>query len=131
MAEPTLDEVIRVYVAMRDEKAAKKRAFDESVKELTENMSKLEGFIKSKLQEMNVDSVKTSHGTAFTTRQVFVGVADWDSVIDYIKSTGDFGILNHAVNKTAVNEYVADKGTPPPGVKVDSFIKVAVRRTSK
>ena len=47
--------------------------------------------------------------------------AVWDTILKHIRATGNWQLLNKAVNKTAVKEYIEVHQSPPPGVKYDSY----------
>jgi hypothetical protein len=53
----------------------------------------------------------------------FVGItpAVWADVLKYIRTEGNWQLLNKAVNKIAVKEYIEVNKAPPPGVKYDSY----------
>ena len=45
----------------------------------------------------------------------------WADILKYIRAAGNWQLLNKAVNKTAVKEYIEVNKEPPPGVKYDSY----------
>lgn len=129
MTTPSLPDVTSAYIKIRDALDAKRKEATRDQAELKEKLGQLEGFLKDQLQNvLKVESIKTPYGTVFTTTKTSVGVQDWDAVLAYIKSNDAYNLLNRSVNKTAVGEYVKEHSTPPPGVKSDSFLEVAVRR---
>jgi hypothetical protein len=52
----------------------------------------------------------------------------WDAILKHIRAAGNWNILNKAVNKTAVKEYIEVNKAPPPGVKYDSYRDLQWRR---
>jgi hypothetical protein len=55
-------------------------------------------------------------------------VENWDAVLDFIKDTGSFDMLNKAVNKTAVHGYIEQNKTVPPGVNYGTRVDVNIRK---
>jgi len=45
----------------------------------------------------------------------------WAEILKHIRAAGNWNLLNKAVNKTAVKEYIEVNKAPPPGVKYDSY----------
>lgn len=52
----------------------------------------------------------------------------WASILAHIRKYGNWNLLNKAVNKTAVKEYVEVNKVPPPGIKYDAFRDLQWRR---
>jgi hypothetical protein len=54
--------------------------------------------------------------------------AVWAEILKHIRAAGNWQLLNKAVNKTAVKEYIEVNKAPPPGVKYDSYRDLQWRR---
>jgi len=96
---------------------------------LNEELGMCERFIKdamnqSGLQQAKIDGI----GMAFFTTKDSVTVEDWDAALGFIREQSAYHMLNKAVNKTAVKEYIDEQKTPPPGVRYDSYRDLAWRR---
>jgi|TARA_Y100000004_G_scaffold16707_1_gene17318 hypothetical protein len=124
----TVDTVIDTYLKLRNKKEAIESETKEKVKGIKDNMAKLEGWIKEQADKQGVKSFKTDHGTAFLTTTDFAQVADWDAVLDYIKSNDAFDMLEKRVSKTAVRGYIEKNKTVPSGVNYGTRIDVNVRK---
>jgi hypothetical protein len=124
----TVDTVIDTYLKLRNKKEAIESETKEKVKGIKDNMAKLEGWIKEQADNQGVKSFKTDHGTAFLTTTDFAQVADWDAVLDYIKSNDAFDMLEKRVSKTAVRGYIEKNKTVPSGVNYGTRIDVNVRK---
>jgi len=123
-----LDDIVRTYVKIRDTLAADRRAFKQKEAEYKEQMAALGQFLREHMEKMGVESIKTEHGTAFSTTKTSVAVQDWDTALAFIQANDAWQLLNRSVNKTAVEEFISETGQPPPGVKRDKFIEVEIRR---
>jgi len=95
---------------------------------LNDELALCETFIKDVMNKAGLKQAKTAAGMAFFTTKDSVTVEDWEATLSYIETTKNFGLLNRAVNKTAVKEYIEEFKTPPPGVKYDAYRDLAWRR---
>ena len=76
-----MEDVIKAYITLRNEKDAIEGEVKDKVKAIKEKMVKLEAYIKKQADEQGVTSFKTGHGTAFVTTTDFAQVADWDAIL--------------------------------------------------
>ena len=129
--EPTVDGVIATYITLRSQKEEIEAGVKEQLAEIKEKMSKLEAWIQAKSDETGVKSFKTDHGTAFMSTSDYASGADWDAVLKFITDNEAWDMLNKAVNKKSVREYIDANGSVPSGVNFCTRITVAVRRPTK
>ena len=123
-----VDKLIAKYLELRQQKAAIEKEAKEKVSAIDESMSLLETALKAEAERQGVTSFKTGSGTAFLTTVDRASVADWGAVLDYIKQNDGYDLLNKAVNKTAVREFVEKNKVAPPGVNFTSAIGINVRK---
>lgn len=124
----TVDTVINTYLKLRSKKETIEAETRQKVKGIKDNMAKLEAWLKEKADDQGVKSFKTDHGTAFLTTTDFAQVADWDAVLDYIKTNDAFDMLEKRVSKTAVRGYIEKNKSVPSGVNYGTRIDVNVRK---
>jgi len=127
----TVEKVIGTYITLRGQKEAIESDVKEQVAAIKEKMQKLEAWIQAKSDETGVKSFKTDEGTAFMSTADFASVGDWDAVLNFIKTNDAYDLLNKAVNKKAVREYLDADGAIPAGVNFGTKISVSVRRPTK
>lgn len=116
---------------------------------LNEELGLCETFVKDHMNKGGLQQVKTAAGMTFFTTKDSVTVKDmdqvihhmiaaappmpdiaaemWPRVVDHIYAHGMWGILNKAVNKTAVKELIDAKASPP-GVEYSSYKDLSWRR---
>jgi len=123
------DELVHMYIMLRDEIAKKKAAFDLDVADMKAKQTKIEGILLHRFQESGEESARTKFGTAFKTTKKFASVADWDSLLDYIKKEDAWELLTHAVSKTVVEQFVAANDELPPGVNWRTEVTLGIRRS--
>lgn len=126
----TLDQMVDMYVKIRDAKAEAKKAFDKETERMTQAMEKLEGMFQQQLDTLGVESFKSDHGTVYKTLRSSVSVADRDEFYEWAVSNGELGAIDMKANAKAVRELL-QKGTQVPGVKYSESYQIGVRRKSK
>lgn len=130
MTDIKIDSVIGAYMKLRAKKQAIEDEAKQKVAAIKEKMEKLEAFIKIKADEQGVTSFKTDHGTAFLTTVDYANVADWDSVLEFIKENEAYDMLEKRVSKTAVRGYIEQNKVVPPGVNYGTRLEVNIRKPS-
>jgi len=127
----TVDQVIATYIKLRNRKSALQAEVKEKTDAITEQMLKLESWIKEKADETGVTSFKTSNGTAFLTTVDFANVADWDAVVDFVKENDAWDMFEKRISKTAVRGYIDMNKEVPPGVNYGTRLDVNIRKPTK
>src|ERR1035437_2440311 len=96
---------------------------------LQEELVLCERFVADSMIQSGEQSVKIENGNmTYFTSQSSVKVGNWDEALAFIQSTQAWQLLNHAVSKTAVQEYIEANNTPPPGVSYEARKILAWRR---
>ena len=128
-SELTLDEVLDRKFELDEQVAIIQGKHKVELEPFNEELRMCELFIKDEMNKAGMQQVKNKHGhMAFFTTKDSVTVSDFDQVIAYIMGEKAFHMLNKAVNKSAVKEYIELHKAPPPGVKYDSYRDLAWRR---
>lgn len=124
----TVDSVIKTYMKLRSEKEAIEAEVKDRVSGIKEKMAKLEAWLKAKADADGVTSFKTEHGTAFLTTTDFANVADWDAVLNFIKTEEAYDLLEKRVSKTAVRGYIDSMKEVPAGINYGTKLDINVRK---
>ena len=125
----TLDQMVDMYVKIRDAKAEAKKAFDKETERMTQAMERLEGMFTQQLDSLGVEQFRSEHGTVYKTLRSSVSVKDRDEFYDWAVENGELGAIDMKANAKAVRELL-QKGIEVPGVKYSESYKVGVRRKS-
>lgn len=123
-----VDALVAKYVKLRDFKEAKEREMKENVALVKAKMDEIEGELMTFLNQTGQESANTKAGTFFKRTTTKCSVADWDVVLKFMQDNDLFNLLNHAVNKTAVEEYIGLNNAVPPGVNVTREVAISVNR---
>jgi|TARA_R110000796_G_scaffold63184_3_gene145732 Cft2 family RNA processing exonuclease len=124
----TVEEVIGAYMKLRLKKEAIEAAAKAEAKVYKEKMTKLEAWLKVKADEDGVTSFKTDSGTAFLTTTDFAAVADWDSVLNFIRDNDAYDMLEKRVSKMAVRGYIEANKSVPAGVNYGTKLDINIRK---
>lgn len=127
--EMTIDEIVSYYIQLRDKKKELSDVLANKLKETNDMLGELEQFIKNKAEADDVTAFKTKHGTAYLETAASSSVKDWDALLAFIKENDLFYMLNKAVSKVAVKDYLDEHKELPPGVNYTTRVSVKVRRT--
>lgn len=125
-----LSDAVAIYIKMRDKKAQMKADFDASVAPLNEKMEMLEAKLLDVFNKTGMDSVKTEFGTAYTTTRVTASVADREIFMNYVKTNGEWSLLEVRAAKTAVEQFRSIHDDIPPGISMREERVVNVRRSA-
>lgn len=123
-----VDELITEYITLRDDKAALKKQWSEDNAVLDKRMFEIESEFLNKFNTENSESAKSAAGTAFKTHRVTAKVEDRDSWLKHVIETENYQFIESKANKTAVDQYIAEHGAPPPGISIVTETTVQIRR---
>jgi hypothetical protein len=127
--EPNTEQLVAVYVKLRDGKRAEAQAFKERVAKIDAAMSKLEAKLLTQLDATGGDAIRTQSGTAYKTTKTSATVADWDALLKYILEENAYHMLEHRVSKDAVADFKEENNDLPPGVNWREEVCIGVRRS--
>lgn len=124
-----VDDAIAAYIKLRDKKAEMAERHKEEMGPISEGMTKLENWLHRQMLNTGVDSFKADGvGTAFLQTMSSVTVKDWTAALNSIREEEEWSLLEARVSKSAVKDYLENKGHLPPGVELSEAMVVRVRR---
>lgn len=123
-----IDALVEGYIKLRDAKAELKAEYERGLAPIEQAMNKIEIKLMQALDSQGLEAMKTAAGTAYATTKTSCGVADWDSFLGFVKEHELWNMLNHAANKTAVDEFRQANNDLPPGVNWRTERVVQIRR---
>lgn len=124
-----IDQLIYGYIKLRDQQAQLKAKHDAEMAPLKTMMERIETRLLATMQEQGTDTFSVRGvGTAYKSTTTKANVADWDSLLGYIRTNGLWQLLERRVAKSAVDEFVQVNNDLPPGVNYSTSVAVNVRR---
>src|ERR1700761_8882573 len=118
------------YVMVRDKLRELNAEHDEKIKPLVETQNLLTAWLMENLEKAGATSVKTTQGTVYSSTRYSASLQDPQVFMDYVIANQAFDLLDRKANATAVKEFVATKGSEPPGAKLTAIRTVGVRRAA-
>jgi len=134
MTEKTIDadKLVKVYIKMRDAKAAMVAEHDAKVAELEEKMSLVESELLDICKTTGQDGGKTSHGSFTRTVKTRYWTNDWDAMYRFIKDNNAIELLERRVAQANMKTFLTENpGLLPEGLNVDSKYSITIRRATK
>lgn len=126
--QATVDERVAAYIQCRDAIKAAKEKYEADIQPLVELQNLLTGWLQNHLEKNGAESIKTAHGTCYTSTKYTASLADSDAFMQFVIKNSEYDLLDRKANVTAVKAYVADHDALPPGVNLSSISTVGVRR---
>lgn len=126
---PAVDEIVARYIALRDKKAEIKAKYDAEVEAIDAAMSRVENYLLKLMTELGVESIRTSAGTPYVSRRTSATVADWEVFLDWVRSNGEWSMLERRANKTAVQSWREEHNDLPPGLNWREERVVNIKRS--
>lgn len=122
-----VSDLVQMYIQTRDFLAQEKKQYEAFEHQMKDIMARISMCLRDKADELGVDSFKTPFGTAYRNTKTSYRVGNWEAVLDYIKTTGNYQMLEHRVSKNACREIHQATGVVPPGVEFSQEVEFNVR----
>lgn len=120
----------QVYIKIRDARDALTAKYKQDVAELEEQMSTIEQEMLETCKTMDASSIRTPHGTIVRSVKTRYWTNDWDSMYDFIKENGAFGLLEKRLHQTHMKDFLTENPDLfPKGMNVENEYTVVVRRS--
>lgn len=127
-----IDTLVKIYVKIRDAKAAAKKVFEAEAEKLETKLAMIATELKARAQAQGVDGFKTEFGTVFLSETMKTSCADWSAFGEFLKTHDPLEYMEKRISSTAVKEYMkTNAGQLPPGVNVFREIEARVRRSGE
>jgi hypothetical protein len=123
------DKLVRVYIKIRDAKAAKEKQLENEIAQLEEQLGLIEAELLELCKSTGQDGGKTQHGSFRRSVKTRYWTSDWDKMYQFIKDNDAPELLERRVAQTAFKEFLASNPDKmPEGMNVDSRYAITVTR---
>lgn len=123
-----VNQLVEVYLSMRTALDKLADEYSTAKAKILLDQEKVEDELFKTLQETNTTSLRTEHGTVFTTKQTSIKIADWQIFFEHLKKKKRWELLKHAASKDAVLAYMEETKQPVPGIDMSQRLQISVRR---
>lgn len=123
------DKLVKVYIKIRDAKAAKTKEMEDEIAKLDEQLGMVEAELLELCKSTGQDGGKTQHGSFRRSIKTRYWTSDWDKMYDFIKEHNAPELLERRVAQTAFKEFLSSNPDKmPEGMNVDSRYAITVTR---
>jgi len=123
------DKLVKVYIKIRDAKAAKEKQHEAEMAQLDEQLGAVEQELLSLCKSTGQDGGKTQHGSFRRSIKTRYWTSDWDRMYQFIRDNDAPELLERRVAQTAFKEFLASNPDKmPEGMNVDSRYSITVTR---
>jgi hypothetical protein len=124
-----IQQKVEVYIRLRDRRTARKKAFDAEDASDKSFQEKIDAQLMTHLNANGIDRVGCESGTVYKSVRTSATVADWELTLKFIQDKAAWDLLERRVSKKAIEEYVNENESLPPGVNISREAVINVRRT--
>jgi hypothetical protein len=126
------DKLVKVYIKIRDAKAALVREHDTAVAGLDAQLNMIQDELLTICKSTGQDGGKTSHGTFTRTVKTRYDTTDWSSMHAFIKEHDALDLLERRVSQLNMKSFLTENpDLLPAGLNVMSRYAITVRRPTK
>jgi len=130
--ELNLDELVKIYLTIRNEREKLKSGWEVKDGELEQEMKLLEQSMLTVCNDTNASSIRTESGTVIRSLKERFTTNDWDNFKKFVLDNEAIDLLERRIHQGNFKEFMAehkDDGLPP-GVNVMREFTIAVRKPS-
>jgi len=130
MTTPSMDDLCRIYVKIRTKKQEVTKDYDASMAVFDEKLNTLAGAMKDILVATGGTSIKTEHGTVYSTIKTKYYPMDWSMFGEWIIKNNALDLLEKRVAQRNTAQWLDEHpNNPPPGLQAESEATVVVRKS--
>lgn len=119
MSDVSIDKVIAAYLKLRNELETTRKQYQDYEREHKEKMERLSMWLRDRADELGVESFKTEAGTAYKSIKTYARVSNWDQILEFIKSTDNWQMLEKRIAKRATIEVINELDIDPSDIGVE------------
>ena len=130
--ETNLDELVKIYLTIRNERERLKSSWEVKDGELEQEMKLLEQSMLTVCNDTNASSIRTESGTVIRSLKERFTTNDWDNFKKFVLDNEAIDLLERRIHQGNFKEFMAehkDDGLPP-GVNVMREFTIVVRKPS-
>jgi hypothetical protein len=135
MSETTelkLDDLVNVYLTIRNEREKLKASWEVKDGELEQDMKSLEQSMLTVCNDTNASSIRTESGTVIRSLKERFTTNDWDNFKKFVLDNEAIDLLERRIHQGNFKEFMAEHQGEglPPGVNVMREFTIVVRKPS-
>jgi hypothetical protein len=130
--ELNLDELVKIYLTIRNEREKLKSGWEVKDGELEQEMKVLEQSMLTVCNDTNASSIRTESGTVIRSLKERFTTNDWDNFKKFVLDNEAIDLLERRIHQGNFKEFMAEHQGEglPPGVNVMREFTIVVRKPS-
>ena len=130
--ELNLDELVKIYLTIRNEREKLKSGWEVKDGELEQEMKVLEQSMLTVCNDTNASSIRTESGTVIRSLKERFTTNDWDNFKKFVLDHEAIDLLERRIHQGNFKEFMAEHQGEglPPGVNVMKEFTIVVRKPS-
>ena len=130
--ELNLDDLVNVYLTIRNEREKLKASWEVQDGELEQDMKSLEQSMLTICNDTNASSIRTESGTVIRSLKERFTTNDWDNFKKFVLDNEAIDLLERRIHQGNFKEFMAEHQGEglPPGVNVMREFTIVVRKPS-
>lgn len=121
--------LIEMYVKLRDTVKLADDEHKKKTKAARDMLGDIEAAMLSRLNTLNVDSMKSPAGTMYRTHRKSATLADASAFKEFVIANDAWELTDWKANAPAVADFIEEHKVAPPGVNYGVAYTVGVRRS--
>jgi hypothetical protein len=123
------DQLVAVYIKMRDKKDAIRHDMEQQMNHIEEQMQVVGQQILEICKETGAESIRTAHGTAYRTIKQRFWTNDWEAMHKFIRENEAMELLERRIHQTNMKQFLEENPElKPAGLNIDREYAITVRR---
>ena len=123
------NEMVETYIRIRTKREEIKKEADKQMAALDEDLEIISLYLSDFLKESGASSIKTPHGTVYTSVKSRFWTNNWEAMYNFMQSHDAFDLLEKRIHQSNMKTYLEENPDQlPEGLNVDSKHSVIVRR---
>ena len=126
------EEIVEAYLAIRNQRDKILRVYEAQDALLKEDIKQLEVTLLSVCNSINVDSIRTKHGTVMRKLNERFFCEDWDNFRKFVLDNEALELFEKRIHQNNFKQFMAENEGDglPPGVSVMREFGITVRKAS-
>jgi hypothetical protein len=129
MSDVNVEELVKVYVALRDRKHQVKTEADAQIAEIDRDMQLITGHLLEVCRDLGADNIRTGAGTVIRAVKSKFWTSDWQSMYRFIEEHNMFDLLERRIHQTNMKQFLeANPELMPEGLNIEKEYNITIRR---
>ena len=126
------EELVEVYLTLRQERERIKALFDSKDNELKADMAKIESALHKLCEAAGASGLRTQFGTVSRQIKERYFCTDWDNFRKFVETEGSMDLLERRISQRNFKEFMAGREHEglPPGVNAMREYDIVVRKAA-